>query len=82
MERKNGWTEDAADATDKLFINHEREGEVPGTHIIEYKSGVDRIVIEHEAFSREGFALGAVVAAEWMNGRKGFHTMDEMMNLG
>lgn len=81
LARKDAWTEDAGAASDKLFINHEREGEVPGTHIIEYKSDVDRIVIEHEAFSRHGFALGAVVAAEWMKDKVGFHTMDEMMDL-
>lgn len=81
LARKNAWTEDTEADSDKLLINHEREGEVPGTHIIEYKSDVDRIVIEHEAFSRHGFALGAVVAAEWMKDKVGFHTMDEMMDL-
>ena len=61
-------------------IAHRREGEVPGTHIISWDSPVDTITIEHSAKSREGFALGAVVAAEWLKGRKGFQTMDKMMN--
>lgn len=61
-------------------IAHKREGEVPGTHIIKWDSPVDSITIEHCAKSREGFALGAVVAAEWLKGRKGFQTMDKMMN--
>ena len=63
-----------------LPIYHEREGEVPGTHIIAWDSEVDTITIEHKAKSREGFALGAVVAAEWVCGRKGFLTMDQLMH--
>ena len=51
--------------TDKLTINAKRIPEVPGTHTISYKSNIDTIKIEHEAHSREGFALGAVIAAEW-----------------
>ena len=81
LDRKKSWSEKTDCAADELLINHEREGEVPGTHIIEYRSSQDRIEIQHEAFSRDGFALGSVVAAEWMQGKKGFHTMDELMNL-
>ena len=75
-----GWTEDAAGAAGNIVITAEREGEVPGTHIVSWDSDVDIITISHEAKSREGFALGAVVAAEWMQGKKGFLTMDEMMH--
>jgi len=53
---------------------------VPGTHIIKWDSPVDTITIEHCAKSREGFALGAVVAAEWIAGRSGFLTMDNLMH--
>ena len=77
--RINRWAEENP-ADDTLIINHEREGEVPGTHIISWDSDVDTITIEHRAKTREGFALGAVVAAEWVNGKKGFLTMDEMMH--
>jgi len=49
-----------------IIIDHEREGEVPGTHIVKWESPVDAITIEHRAFSRDGFALGAVIAAEWV----------------
>lgn len=76
--RISGWVEEDAKPSD-LPIAHRREGEVPGTHIITWESDVDAITIEHRAKSREGFALGAVVAAEWVNGRKGFLTMDELM---
>lgn len=81
LDKVNGWTEDAENSDGKVLITHERIGEVPGTHSIDYKSGVDHINITHEAFSREGFALGAVVAAEWMADKTGFRTMDELMNL-
>lgn len=60
-------------------ITSYRTGEVPGTHITEFKSGVDRIVITHEAFSREGFAEGAVVAALMTEGLEGVHSFDELI---
>ncbi len=78
--RIDKWTENDVHNADELFIAHEREGEVPGTHIISWDSSVDTITIEHKAKSREGFALGAVVAAEWTKGRKGFLTMSELMH--
>lgn len=58
-----------------------REGEVPGTHIVRYESEDDVIEIRHEAKGREGFALGAVVAAEYMCGKKGFRTMNDLLKL-
>lgn len=79
MERITGWSETDTDGA--LVISNEREGEVPGTHQICYKSDVDVINIEHKALTREGFALGAVLAAEWLKGRNGFFTMDDMMNF-
>lgn len=63
-----------------LEVNHIREGEVPGTHIITWDSEADKITLTHEAKSRKGFALGAVMAAEWINGRKGFFTIGEMLS--
>ncbi len=75
-----GWTEEKNSSANELTINHIREGEVPGTHIIKWDSPVDTITIEHCAKSREGFALGAVVAAEWIAGRSGFLTMDNLMH--
>ncbi len=56
-----------------------RIGEVPGTHVVKFKSEVDKIKISHEAFSREGFAEGAVVAAEMTEGLKGVHTFRELI---
>lgn len=72
------WSEETPDAN-SIFIDHRREGEVPGTHIINWKSPVDTITIGHEANSREGFALGAVIAAEYTKGRHGILSMEQLM---
>lgn len=77
--RITGWAEEEP-AGGAMRINHKREGEVPGTHIINWDSEVDSIEIKHEAKSREGFALGAVVAAEWVATQSGFLTMDMLMH--
>ena len=63
----------------QLPIISVREGEVPGTHIIVYDSDVDTVSITHKAKSRKGFALGAVIAAEFMQGKTGFHNMRELV---
>ncbi|QQV01858.1 MULTISPECIES: 4-hydroxy-tetrahydrodipicolinate reductase [Chryseobacterium] len=58
-----------------------REDEVPGTHSVYYRSEVDEIEIKHTAFNRNGFALGAVVAAEWIQDKKGNFTMKDVLGL-
>ena len=63
-------------------IFSKRLPDVPGTHIITYKSKVDSITISHEAQSREGFALGAVLAAEWIMNKKGVFSMKDVLNIG
>jgi 4-hydroxy-tetrahydrodipicolinate reductase len=62
-----------------LFIKDVREGEVPGTHIIKYTSEIDDIEIMHKAHNRKGFALGAVMAAEYIIGKKGIFTMSDLI---
>lgn len=73
----------AAIVQDKLGVKPDitslRLGEVPGTHVVKFKSDVDKIKISHEAFSREGFAEGAVLAAEMTEGLKGVHSFKEMI---
>ncbi len=64
-----------------LFIHVEREGEIPGIHSIKYESKVDKIEIKHSAFNRDGFALGAVIAAEWLVGKKGVFSMKDVLDL-
>ena len=58
-----------------------REGKVPGTHSVTWKSDIDQVTITHEAFSRRGFALGAVMAASFIHNRKGVFTMKDLLNL-
>ncbi len=58
-----------------------RKNEVPGTHKITYQSDVDKIEIIHTAKNRHGFALGAIIAAEWLNGKKGVFSMKDVMGL-
>jgi 4-hydroxy-tetrahydrodipicolinate reductase len=66
---------------DQLLITSLRVENVPGTHTIRYASDVDSIEIKHTAFSRKGFASGAVIAAEWIVGRKGVFGMNDMLNI-
>ena len=65
----------------QIEINAKRIENIPGTHCIFYNSEVDQIEIKHTAHSREGFALGAVVAAEWLVGKKGVFTMKDVLGL-
>jgi 4-hydroxy-tetrahydrodipicolinate reductase len=75
------WKLDEA-ADNSINIHSVREGQVPGTHTVKYSSTVDDIEIKHTAHNREGFALGAVVAAEWIQGKSGIFTMKDVLNLG
>ncbi|MFB9077218.1 4-hydroxy-tetrahydrodipicolinate reductase [Flavobacterium procerum] len=74
------WTLDEAQ-TNQIHIEAKRIGEVPGTHTVNYDSPIDSIEIKHTAHNREGFALGAVVAAEWLAGKQGVFTMKDVLNL-
>ena len=65
----------------QLPIQSHREGEVPGIHQVEYSSPIDSIKIRHEAYNRQGFAFGAVIAAEWILGKKGVFGMEDVLNL-
>lgn len=78
LDRIEGWTENPDAPATLIPVTSVREGEVPGTHIINWRSAVDEITITHRAFSRDGFALGAVIAAEWIAANPGVHTIDEI----
>ena len=67
--------------SNEIHIDAKRIENVPGTHSIFYDSEVDQIEIKHTAHSREGFALGAVIAAEWLIGKKGVFTMKDVLGL-
>jgi 4-hydroxy-tetrahydrodipicolinate reductase len=77
----NSWTLENPQHPDQMKINAIREGQVPGIHRIRYESAVDHILIEHSAKSRKGFALGAVLAAEFCSGKKGLLEMNDLLNL-
>ena len=66
---------------DEILIDAKRIENVPGTHTVSYNSVVDSIEIKHTAHNREGFALGAVIAAEWILDKKGIFTMKDVLDL-
>ena len=88
LARKNEWVnelvgdnEEVVLKPEQLLIESHRMEEVPGTHTVIYSSEVDEIEIKHTAHSRTGFALGAVLAAEWMKDRKGFYNITDMFDF-
>lgn len=90
MDAKKSWVNEVVDANnnsslvskpEELLIESLRIEEVPGTHTVLYSSEVDQIEFKHTAHNREGFALGAVVAAEWLKGKKGFYQVTEMFDF-
>lgn len=68
--------------TGHLSINAKRIGNTPGTHTVCYDNAIDNIEIKHTAHNRQGFALGAVTAAEWLFGKTGVFSMRDVLNLG
>lgn len=74
------WTLDKP-AANEIQIEALRVEDVPGTHTVTYNSNVDSIEIKHTAHNREGFALGAVIASEWLAGKQGVFTMKDVLNL-
>lgn len=81
IPEKKHWVNHATEQADEIGIISEREGSVPGTHIIKYDSEVDYIEITHLAKSRKGLAFGAVLAAEFSFGKKGILSMNELLNI-
>lgn len=77
----SGWKLDKADANEVPIVA-KRIVNVPGTHTVSYQSEVDSIDITHTAHNREGFALGAVIAAEWIIGKHGVFSMKDVLNIG
>ena len=85
IDRKDSWKleeEGGEEASDKeVGITSYRIDEVPGTHQVSYSCEIDSIEISHTAHSRQGFAQGAVLAAEWIVGKQGMFGMDDMLNF-
>ena len=80
LTKLKGWALNAAQP-DELAITAKRIEQVPGTHSVFYDSDVDQIEIKHTAHSREGFALGSVIAAEWIIGKTGVFSMENVLEL-
>ena len=88
LNRKNEWVNELIGShselitkPDQLLIESHRIEDVPGTHTVIYSSEVDDIEFKHKAHSRAGFALGAVLAAEWVNGKNGFYNVTDMFDF-
>lgn len=77
----SGWSLEPDHKNGKIPIKAVREGNVPGTHIVTWDSEIDTLTIRHEAKNRRGFALGAVVAAEFIHNRKGVFTMSDVLGF-
>ncbi|MBC7758883.1 MAG: 4-hydroxy-tetrahydrodipicolinate reductase [Phormidesmis sp. FL-bin-119] len=88
LNRKNEWVNELIGShselitkPDHLLIESHRIEDVPGTHTVIYSSEVDDIEFKHKAHSRAGFALGAVLAAEWVHGKNGFYNVTDMFDF-
>jgi len=81
LDRKTRWTLEAGPGPEDIGITAIREDEVPGTHEVRYRSGIDTLYLRHEAHSREGFARGALLAARWLPGRQGVFGMQDLLGL-
>jgi 4-hydroxy-tetrahydrodipicolinate reductase len=78
---KSTWINNENAKTEEVAIWSSREGKVPGTHSVKYISDVDEIEIKHTAFTRMGFALGAILSAEWLFDKTGVFGMNDMLKL-
>lgn len=81
IPQKKKWVNYASDNASELSITSKREDPAPGTHSIKYSSSIDDIEIIHTAHNRKGFALGAVLAAEFIHGKKGVFNMKDVLGI-
>jgi 4-hydroxy-tetrahydrodipicolinate reductase len=81
LKQKKSWVNQESNNPEELAIKSFRIDEVPGTHITKYTSVIDDIEIKHTAHTREGFALGAVMVAEWIKDKKGVLNMDDFLKF-
>ena len=81
LDRKERWVKETASAPTDLVIHSERTDPAPGTHHVKYSSSIDDIEIIHTAHNREGFATGAVQAAEFLVGKKGVFRMSDVLGF-
>ncbi|RZK38768.1 MAG: 4-hydroxy-tetrahydrodipicolinate reductase [Pedobacter sp.] len=89
LDRKQEWVNEVvgtavpeAFSNEQLLIESHRIENVPGTHTVVYSSEIDDIEIKHTAHNRSGFALGAIIAAEWLSKKRGFYNISDVFNFG
>jgi len=83
MRAKDDWEKGpphGASDPGRLYVSSTRSGEIPGTHVVSFEGPLDRIYLKHEALDRSVFAQGAVIAAEWVHGRRGMFTIDDFFS--
>ena len=78
---KENWSLIVTDSDKVIPIVAKRLENIPGTHTVKYRSNVDKIEIKHTALNRDGFALGAIIAAEWLQGKKGVYSMKDVLGI-
>ncbi len=81
IERKNAWVKEKAENAKQIVIKSFRQGENPGEHSVIFHSSIENIEIKHESKNREGLAQGALMAAEFIIGKKGMLGMDDLLNI-
>ena len=81
VKTKKGWVNEDTEKDEDLYIQSFRIDQIPGTHVVKYSSQIDDIEIKHIAHSREGFAKGAVMVAEWIKNKKGVLSMDDYLKF-
>jgi len=81
VTRKKSWVSKKTTKPEEIYIGSFRIDQVPGTHIVKYESPIDDIEIKHTAHSRDGFALGAVLVAEWAQNKQGILSMDDFLKI-
>ena len=81
IHRKTGWERETSSDAEKISVVSERIDPAPGTHHVKYSSVIDDIELIHTAHSRKGFAYGAVLAAEYISGKKGIFSMKDVLDL-
>lgn len=81
VSRKTNWVSNSPKNASELAVLSHRVPDVPGTHVVRYDSSTDSIEIKHTAHSRSGFASGAVIAAQWLQGKRGIFGMEDMLKF-
>ena len=81
MDRKDSWVKENSENKKQIAVKSFREGEHPGAHTVTYNSDIENIIITHESKNREGLAQGAVLAAEFIIGKTGMLSMDDLLNI-